>query len=299
MRRRLVEAVERLNQVADALDNARQPWEEISEQLDRSAGELQEKLLDYYKVQQLNGGGVFAQFRDPPANVDALKETVRQALEDSLKEPLTTIVVAFQTFSPYIRLLAEGVGAMVGALHAKVDSITGEDGMSGTVDAIEEAANLLRNIDLSLVTGPLDDLYGRIETAVGALNPEPLRAILETARDAVGDLLSLSTLIDQDTIDALDETYDNIVKSIEGLAPSEIVSSTLDPEYEELLADFLPVLDLPARLRELLDTTGRTIGDDAVAELARVEVAFDNMLRAIPLATGGQSAQASASVSVG
>lgn len=299
VRHRLLEAMERLNQVADTLDNARQPWEEISGQLDRSAGELQEKLLDYYKVQQLNGGGVFAQFRDPPATVDALKETVRQALEDSLKEPLTTIVVAFQTFSPYIRLLAEGVGAMAGALYAKVDSITGEDGVSGTVDAIEEAANLLRNIDLSLVTGPLDDLYGRIETAVGALNPEPLRAILETARDAVGDLLRLSTLIDQDTIDTLDETYANIVKSIEGLAPSRIVSSTLDPEYEELLADFLPVLDLPARLRELLDTAGRAIGADAVAELARVEVAFDNMLRAIPLATGGQSAQASVSASVG
>jgi hypothetical protein len=126
-----------------------------------------------------------------------------------------------------------------------------------------------------------------------------LRAILETARDAIGDLLSLSTLIDQSTIDILDETYNNVVENVGALAPSEIISSTLDPEYEELLADFLPVLDLPARLRELLDTTGRTIGDDAVAELARVEVAFDNMLRAIPLATGGPSAQASASVSVG
>ncbi len=301
VRRRLIQALERLNRAADIFDNARQPWEEISAQLDRSAGELQEKLLDYYKVQQLNGGGVFAQFREPPASVDALKQTVRQALEDSLKEPLTTIVMAFQTFSPYIRLLAKGVSDMTGALHEKVDSITGEDGVGGTVDAIEEAANLLRGIDLSIVTGPLDDLYGRIETAAGALDPEPLRAILETARDAVGDLLSLSTLIDQGTIDTLDATYSNVVGTIGDLSPSAIISSTLDPEYEEILADFLPVLDLPARLRELLETTGRAIGENATAELARVEVAFDNMLRAIPLATGSgsASAQGSASVSVG
>ena len=299
VRRRLIEALERLNRVADIFEAARQPWSDISTELNNAAADLQEKLLDYYKVQQLNGGGVFAQFRDPPTTVDQLKQTVREALQDNLHAPLTTIIAVFQALSPYIQLLAQGVSDIIDALHTKVDSIVGDEGVGGTVNAVEEAANLLRDIDLAPITDPLDNLYGRIETAVNALSPEPLRAVLETARDAIGDLLSLSTIIDQTTIDTLDGAYNTAVEAIGALAPSEIIASTLDPVYEDLLADFLPVLDLPARLRELLEAAGRTLGDDVVIELARVEVAFDDMLRAIPVATGASGAQASASLSVG
>jgi hypothetical protein len=299
VRRRLIAALDKLNNVADILEASRQPWNDISSQLNNAAAYLQEKLLDYYKVQQLNGGGVFAQFRNPPANVTELKETVREALGDSLQAPLTTIIVVFQTFSPYVQLLAQGVSDIIDALHAKVDSITGEEGVGGTVNAIEEAANLLRGIDLAPITDPLDGIYSQIESAVNALNPEPLRIALEAARDAIGNLLSLSTIIDQSTIDTLDGAYNTAVETIGALAPSEIIASTLDPVYEDLLADFLPVLDLPARLRELLDTAGRKLGGDVVIELGRVEVAFDDMLRAIPLATGSASVQASASASIG
>jgi hypothetical protein len=298
-RRHLLNAMERLLAAADTLDAARQPWNEISPQLLDAAGGLQEALLDYYKVQQLNGGGVFAQFRNPPDNVAALKETVRAALLDSLEAPLTTVIVAFQAFSPYIQLLAQGFSDILDSVHQKIDSIVGEEGVGGAINAAEEAANLLRDIDLSPITGPLDSLYGRIETAVNALDPEPLRAVLNAARDAIGSLLQLSTLIDQATIANLDNAYNTAVSTIGDLAPSEVIASTLDPVYEELLADFLPVLDLPARLRELTEAAGRKLGDEAVRELARIEVAFDEMLRAIPLATGTASVQVSASVSVG
>jgi hypothetical protein len=298
-RRHLINAMERLLAAADTLDAARQPWHEISPQLLSAAGNLQEALLDYYKVQQLNGGGVFAQFRNPPATVAALKEAVRAALVDSLEAPLTTVIMAFQAFSPYIELLARGFSDILDSVQAKIDLIVGQEGVGGAVNAVEEAANLLRDMDLSPITGPLDSLYGRIETALNALDPEPLRAVLSAARDAIGNLLQLSTLIDQTTITNLDNTYNAAVAAIGDLAPSEIIADTLDPVYEELLADFLPVLDLPARLRELTEAAGRKLGDEAVRELVRIEVAFDDMLRAIPLATGTASAQVSVSVSVG
>lgn len=298
-RKRLIQAMERLLLAADTLDAARQPWTELSPQLQNAADNLQEELLDYYKVQQLNGGGVFAQFRHPPENVAVLRKSVRAALVDSLEAPLSTVIMVFQAFSPYIELLAQGISDILDVTHTKIDSIVGEDGVGGAVDAIEEAANLLRGIDLSPITAPLDALYGNIETAVGALNPEPLRAALEAARDALGDLLQVSTLVDQTTITNLDNTYNTAISKIGSLAPGEIIADTLDPVYEGLLTDFLPVLDLPARLRELTEEAGRTLGEEAVSELARIEVAFDEMLRAIPLSTGATSTQLTGSVSAG
>ncbi len=296
VRRRLVEAMERLNHVADILEAARQPWGSMSSKLLDAAGNLQEKLLDYYKVQQLNGGGIFEQFRNPPATVAALKETVHQALGDSLHAPLTTIVMIFQAFSPYIQLLAQGISDITDTLHAKMDTIVGDEGVGGTVNAVEDAVNILRDIDLAPVTDPLDQIHGRIETAANSLNPEPLRAVLEAARDAVGDLLSLSTIIDQNTIDTLNETCNAAVETIGALAPGRIIADTVDPVYEDLLADFLPVLDLPANLRKLLEAASLELKKEIDIELARVDVAFDDMLHPIPLATGtaGVSARVSA-----
>ncbi len=59
---------------------------------------------------------------------------------------------------------------------------------------------------------------------------------------------------------------------------------------------------MPSKLRQLVETAGRSLGSEIEAELGRVEAAFDEMLRAIPLVLGegsGSSASASATVSIG
>jgi hypothetical protein len=63
----------------------------------------------------------------------------------------------------------------------------------------------------------------------------------------------------------------------------------------------LPLFELPARLRELSDAAVAALGGALLAELAKVEAAFDAMLNAIPLdgGGGGASISVSASVSVG
>lgn len=300
-RRRLAAAVKRLRSAADRLDAAAGPWGSLGPALVTAAGDLQQDLLDYHHVVQLEGGGAFAQLAAPPASVDELKASVRAALADGLGQPLTTVVVTFQAFAPFVHLLARGLSDILGAAHAKIDEITGDAGIGGAVGAVEDLVAQLRDLDLSPITDPLDDLFGRVETAIGAIDPEPLRAALNAARDAVAGLLSLSTLIDPAQIDALDAAYAGALEKIGALAPGAVISATVDPVFEELLADLLPILDLPARLRLRLEEAGRELGAEVVVELARVEAAFDEMLRAIPLATGssGASASASASVSIG
>lgn len=289
-RDRLVAALTNLLAASDRLDAARGPWAQLNPRLSEAAGAIQERLLDYYRVSQLQGAGVFADFLAPPKTAAALKEHLRAALEDALKEPLTALVTAFGALSPYVRLMAEGLSEILGAVHAKFGALLGEGGIGGTVNSIEHAANLLRGINLQPITQPLDQLYQRIENVLDAIDPAPLRALLEAARDAVVNLLNLSLLVNQGEIDQLDEAYAESVAKIGQLAPSAVISQTLDPVYEKLLREILPILALPQRLRASLEKTGKTLHDDAVRELARVEQAFDQMLRDIPFGSGGATA---------
>jgi hypothetical protein len=190
---------------------------------------------------------------------------------------------------------------LLAAIHQKLDLLTGAGGVGGVVGSIEGAADLLRNLDLSPITDPLDAVFARLETAVAAVNPAPLGVALEAAADAVVDLLDLSTVIDPAAVAQLDAAYDTAVGKLRPLRPSAVVADVLDPVYEDLLADVLPLLDLPAMLQELLVTAQASLGAEVTAELARVEVAFDDMLRAIPFGrtSGGVSVSVSVEASVG
>ena len=293
-RDRVAAAIESWQDSAAKLAGARTAWTTLGPELDVAASRVQERMLDYYRVTRIEADNYFAEFLNPPRTNAELKEAVRRALTEALTDPLTTVLVAFTTLAPWVRLGGLTIGRVTGSIHAKIDSIVGAGGVGGAVNAIEDAVNLLRGIDLQPVVQPLDALYARVETAVAALNPEPLRAALRAARDAIAGLLNITTLINQSDIDALDATYNEALEKIEALSPGALVAETVDPVYLDLLADFLVVLDLPLRLRLRIQEAGRNLKDEAVRELARVEAAFDQMLRAIPLDGG-----ASASVSVG
>lgn len=298
-RKRLVDAMEKLLSACSRLDAASEPWRILGPELVARAGTIQEELVDYYKAMQLDGGGVFAEFANPPATSTELRASVEHALGEGLSEPLTVVVRGFGAIAPYVRLMARGFSDLLGAIHTKIDVIVGEEGIAGTVGSVEEVVNILREIDLSIVTGPLDTMiWSRIESAAGALDPAPLRETLEAAREAIAGLLSVNTLIAQEDIDALNTAYQSVLTTIQALSPSALVAETLDPLYEELLGRILPILDLPARLRALFQEAGLELRDEIVRELARVEVAFDSMLRAIPIGGGG-SVSASASASIG
>ncbi|MEX2262662.1 MAG: hypothetical protein WD696_11965 [Bryobacteraceae bacterium] len=296
-RQRLIAAVVLWQACADRIEAARPRWVHIGPELEGAAGDVQERLLDYYRVTRIQADSLFAEFLNPPRTTAELKEAVRRALSDALTEPLTVVILGFQALSPYVRMAADGIARVLGALHAKIDSLVGAGGVGGTVDALNEAADLLRGIDLQPITQPLDELFARIEAAAEAVNPEPLRAALIAARDAITNLLSVTSLINQEDIDALDQAYAQALAKIEGLSPSVLIGQTLDPVFEDLMADFLVVLDLPLQLRVRIEAAGRDLREEATRELARVEAAFDSMLQAIPL-DGGASASVSVSGSV-
>ena len=296
-RNRLVAGLTRLGTAAKALKATTGPWAALGPKLEAKAGTLQVDLKDYYLVGRVEDQSVLASFATPPATNDALKAEVRTALADGIGPPVRLILSAFGAIAPHAQSVVLGLSEILGAVHTQIDSITGAEGIGGTVQDVEAVVNLLREVDLSPITDPLDAVFGRIESAVNTVSPEALRAPLEAARDAIAGLIDLSLLIDPADQAALETAYATVVAKLRQLSPSEAIGAPLDAEYEELLATILPILDLPGRLREALLEAGLNLGGEITTELARVEVAFDEMLRAIPVRTG-VSVSASASVSV-
>ena len=296
-RKRLIAGLDRLTAAAAALRSNAGGWGAIGVELESRAGTIQVDLKDYYLMGRVEDASVLASFATPPATTDALKAEVRAALDQGVGPHVRVILDTFARLAPYAEGVTRGLSDILGAVHAQIDAITGATGIGGTVQDVEAVVNLLREVDLSPVTDPLDAVFARIEGAVNAVSPEALRAPLEAARDAIAGLIDLSLLIDPADRAALDQAYATVVAKLKTLSPSAAIGEPLDAEYEALLATILPVLDLPARLRAALLEAGLNLSVEITAELARVEAAFDEMLRAIPIRTG-VSVSGSASVSV-
>jgi hypothetical protein len=263
------------------------------------AGTLQERLVDYTRLMDGEGQAVLAGFTTLPTTKAQLRAAVEESLRATVQAPLETFARAVQAIAPYLAGATRGIAALVVALEAKLSAVLGDAGLAGAAQGITEIADELRDLDLTPVTGPLDALHARITTALDALDPAPITAALEAARDALADAAQLARLLDPADIAAIDTAWQTVVDRIEALSPGRLVADTLSPPYRTAVAAVAPVLELPGILRELTEAAGRDLGAEVTAELVRVEAAFDAMLRAIPLQdAGGPGASASASVSV-
>jgi len=295
-RERLVVAMDRLVRVADVLDAATTPWQRHADRLRALAPQIQPELANYARVLSLEGGSLFGDFAVAPTDVAALKDKVRVALVEGLRLPVSVAFALYRALAPHMASLARGMADLVAAFRAKLDAVIGPGGVGGVVTSIEQVTDVLRHIDLTPITTPLDALYGRVESALTILDPAPLRAAIQAAMQALTDLLQITTLVSPADIAALDTTYTTILGRIEQLSPSKILSATLDPLFDEALGDIKPFLDLPGKLESMVHDAGIHLKQEITTELARVEVAFDAMLRAIPLDGEGGSPSLSGSV---
>jgi len=134
---------------------------------------------------------------------------------------------------------------------------------------------------------------------VAGVDLEQIQAAAHAAAASVTGLLNVETLLPAATLRTSDQAWAAAVARIEALSPEQVIADTLDPAWEHALGAIAPALELPLHLRALVDVDAGALTDDAKRQLARVEDAFDRMLRAIPLRTGVQSASLSAGVAVG
>lgn len=299
-RARLVRQVQRLLAVCDGLEAAAGPWGQATRLRDEVA-DMAPRMETYQRLFRYEGEDIFASFGRPIASAADLVPLVRPVLERDLRPALGLVFALLRAVGPHVAVMARGLGDVLVGVQGKLTAITGDEGLGGIVTGIDQIAGMLRDIDLTPITDPLDAVYGRVEGAWANLDPANLRPVLQGFGEAVAQVLDISNLVDPETTAQLDATWATLLSDLEALSPREIVASTLDPAYERAMEPVKRVLELPDKLQELVDAAAEHVPDDAMEQLARVEVAFDAMLRALPLdgGGGGASASASGSVSVG
>lgn len=273
----------------------------LEDDIDEVAGALFERMLDYEQAELLDGGSVLAPLMQAPQTIPTLKAAIRPALEDAVREPLLALSAGFEKIAPYLAGMAGGLAAVVRAAHAKVDAISGTEGLGGVTGSIDTLVDRVRNFDLAPVSAPLAAVHANLVDGIAALSPDGLAPAITAANKAMGDLLNLGELLPATEINSLDKKYLSAVQQLKKVDPVALVGGQLDPLFKDLMAVVLPLFDLPARLRGLSDAAVAALGTALLAELAKVEAAFDSMLNAIPLDGGGGSGSisVSASVSVG
>lgn len=299
--RRARAAARRLAAAAANLATLRGSTPALAQRLGVQAGELEAKLADYQRLLVTEGGGAFAGLAGPPpADTTALKAAVRAALQEEVAAPLRVLHAAFAALAPWAAALSRGVAEILEAARARLDGILGEGGLGGAAADLAALGAELTDLDLDEIIAPIGALHARLAGAVAALDPAPIAAALTQAQAAITGLLRVEILLPPATLRDADAAWAAVVARIEALSPEQVIAATLDPAYERALGALAPALELPVRLRALVDAAGGTIGEDALAHLARVEAAFDRMLRAIPRGTGrpGASGSVSGSVSV-
>ena len=298
--RRARAAAERLKAIGQILAAANAGWPALSQRLAVQANELGERLADYQRLLLVEGGGAFEGLAGPPApDHAALQASVRAALQEEVAPVLRALHAGFRALAPWAAALAQGIADLLDAARVKLDAVLGNAGLGGAAESLTELGERLTNLDLAEVQAPLQALHTRLETAVARLDPAPIQAAIRDAAAAVTGLLNVEALVPASTMRTADQAWAAAVAKIDALSPEEVIAETLDPAWEHALGALAPALELPLRLRAILDAASGVLNADAKLQLARVEEAFDRMLRAIPLRTGVQSASVSVSVSVG
>ena len=206
---------------------------------------------------------------------------------------LRALHAAFRALAPWAATLAQGLAELLDAARFKLDVVLGDAGLGGAAKGLAQLGERLTHLDLAEVQAPLQALHTQLETAVGRLDPAPIQAAIRDAAAAVTGLLNVETLVPAATLRTADQAWAAAVAQIDALSPEEVIAKTLDPAWEHALGALAPALELPLHLRTILDAASGSLTDDAKLQLARVEDAFDRMLRAIPLRTGMQSASMS------
>src|SRR5215211_6925813 len=109
------------------------------------------------------------------------------------------------------------------------------------------------------------ETLGLVKTKLEALDPSQIRAAVEATFDALIGSLNIETLLPQDAIDDLDQSYAQIVDTLRNLDPTKHVIEVVQPEFE---AAIKPLLDVVFEVSELIEALVKRL-DGLGAELGQ------------------------------
>lgn len=238
---------------------------------------------------------------DAVAELDPLRtggsltgDALRTALSEHVELALAPVRVAFRMIErakpPFAATLA-ALEQLVTELTTRVTALlNGPDSLQAISTAVQSLVDELRGFDLSVVTAGLDESLRAVSDRLAVLDPAALGSALNAEFSAALEPLSLDQLIPDGSLAALDAALANLREAVATVNPQQIVTSAVQPIYEETLLPLADAFDLTPIFGALIDYLDQ-LDEELRAEMARVNTAYQAFIR-----TRGSSAGASVSV---
>jgi hypothetical protein len=227
--------------------------------------------------------GPFAEFLRDGITTAELREMLGEAVATTLGPPLAAIFRLLARASGVLNGIVDLVDGLVEHVQGKLASLLLiPQAVSAIHAAMNDLIQTVQGFNLSFLADEAQETFGLVKTKLEALDPSQIRAAVEATFDALVGSLKIETLLPQDAIDELDQSYAQIVGTLRGLDPTKHVIEVVQPEFE---AAIKPLLDVVFEVSELIEVLVKRLdglGDELGQGLTRTGDAFGKMVEAIP-----------------
>jgi hypothetical protein len=241
-------------------------------------------------------GAALDALRRPAATPAELRAGVRAELQAQFVAPVAALFALAAPVRTALDTFLSRLEPLVTALTGKVEALLlGPQSLHAVVQSASRMVETLRALDLDFVTEGVRELFADVREKLAALDPAKLG---ETLTEAFGDMLnaiSLSLLIPDADVQAIDDAWQQVIDTLRALDPGALVRE-VDELYREKVLPLLELLNVAPLLENIAERMA-LLDDELRAELERVNMAYQAMLAAVPDAAGGGGVSVSASFS--
>ena len=257
---------------------------ELLQELDSQPQELTNWLANWDQLYH-HPTAPLSQLIPSDTSISGVKQLLQTAIDETVRAPFTHIFRLAPKFSDILGDLLSPVDLLLTNLNSKITGLlTGPASLTTIKTALEDLVDIIRNINLDFLEDELNGVFDNIKEKLEALNPATILQELSTAFDAIVDELSLSSILPQTEVDALNAAYQQAVDTLKALDPEELVIKVVEPEFEAAIQPYLEAFDLTQIFDSLMELLNR-LSSELDTELNRTQQSFSAMLRAVPLSS--------------
>jgi hypothetical protein len=188
--------------------------------------------------------------------------------------PVRALFKTLESIRPAVAAIVSTVQQIITNLTGRTAALlTGPTSLQGISTTLQSLVDELRNFDLSILTGGLDDTLGAVRAQLNALDPARISAALNTAFAAALETISLELIIPDSALAELDAALDTVRGTLQALDPEKIVVAAVQPLYEDTLLPLAQAFDLTPVVQSLIDYL-QQLDEELRTELGRVNSTY-------------------------
>lgn len=228
-------------------------------------------------------GNPFTDLQISDVTTQTIKDLLREGIEEQAIAPvakvLSSIGTAIATFNGPIGELEN----FVDSIEDMLEQITEGPGSLGEIrDTLNQLIERVQNINLQFLEDELNDVFDAVKQKFNDVSPTVFREALQAVIDETLDLIDISLLLPQEDINAIDQTYQELLDKLKDFDPGKLVINAVKPDFDNKVLPLIDTFDLSGPLDTLIERMDN-LAAELGAELSRTDQSYKTMLQAVPV----------------